>query len=381
MRILHVGKFYAPHKGGMETALRLMAEGLIAQGHGVTVLVAGSGRRTEREDLPGAPGALIRLGAAGTWHSQPLTLGLASEWSRQLREFQPDVVHVHTPNPLACGAWSWVRRDARRRGIRLAVWHHADIVRQRLVGRLVGPVVRRTLADADGIAVSSAHLRDTSRELAPWRSKVAVLPFGIDPEPFAALRPGAGGPFLFVGRLVGYKGLDVLFDALGRVPEARLDIAGDGPLRQRLARRVREEHLAHRVRLLGEVSDEQLQRLLGASRALVLPSRDHSETFGLSLLEAMASGLPLIASDLPTGVRDLVRPGQTGWLAAPGDAADLAAALAACLDSPEEARARGEAGRALMRAHYTRQRFARDLGQWYRSLHGPGASGGEPPPS
>jgi rhamnosyl/mannosyltransferase len=372
MRILHVGKFYAPHKGGMETALRLMAEGLVAQGHEVRVIVAGRGRRTERGDLPGAPGALVRLGVIGACASQPVTVGMVPELRRQLREFRPDVVQIHTPNPLACGAWRCVGQQARRQGVRLAIWHHSDIVRQRLLGTLVAPVVRRALAEADGIAVSSAHLRDTSRELIPWRQKVSVIPFGIDPEPFAALQPGAEGPFVFVGRLVGYKGLDILFDALGRVPEARLDIVGDGPLRSRLARRVRDENLAHRVRLLGELSDEQLVRLLGASRALVLPSRDQSETFGLSLLEAMAAGLPLIASDLPTGVRDLVRPGHTGWLAAPGDADDLAAALTACLSSPQEARARGEAGRALMRERFTRQRFAQDLGQWYADLRAPG---------
>ncbi len=205
------------------------------------------------------------------------------------------------------------------------------------------------------------------------RDEVAVIPFGIDPEPFSELRPGGEGAFLFVGRLVAYKGLDTLFDALGRVPEARLDIVGDGPLRDRLARRVRDERLAHRVRLLGEVSDAQLVRLLGTSRALVLPSRDQSETFGLSLLEAMAAGLPLIASDLPTGVRDLVRPGQTGWLAAPGDPAELAQALTDCQGDPVEARRRGECGRALMRERFTRRRFAGDLASWYAQLCACGA--------
>jgi len=368
MRILHVGKYYAPHKGGMETALRLMAEGLLAEDHDVRVLVAGHARRTVRDDLPGAPGALIRAGVAGRWNSQPLTLGLAVELKRQIRDFEPDVVHLHTPNPLACSAWLLAARTARRAGSRLAVWHHSDIVRQRLGAKLVGPMVRRCLGQAHGLCVSSRQLRQTSRELEPWREQVAVIPFGIDMAPYEELQPTGGGAFLFVGRLVPYKGLETLLTALGRVPEARLDIVGNGPLRERLARRLREEKLAHRVRLLGEVTDSQLLRLLEASRALVLPSRDHSETFGLSLLEGMAAGLPLIASDLPTGVRDLARPGQTGWLVRPGDPEDLARTLSTCLAREDEARRLGAGGRALVRRQFTRARLAQDLAAWYESL-------------
>ena len=103
----------------------------------------------------------------------------------------------------------------------------------------------------------------------------------------------------------------------------------------------------------GRGADEQLPALLGAP-ALVLPSRDRSETFGLSLLEAMAAGVPVIASDLPTGVRELCRPGETGWLATPGEVSSLRQAVTEALADPDEARRRGEAGRAARRrAIYT----------------------------
>jgi rhamnosyl/mannosyltransferase len=368
MRILHVGKYYPPHRGGMETALRHLAEGLAGAGQRVRVLVAGDGPTTRRDDLPGEPGGLIRAGVAFTWNSQPVTLALARLLHRELATFAPDVVHLHTPNPLACWAWLRAGRRAREHHRRLAVWHHSDIVRQRLGGRLVRPIVRRCLAAADGISVSSAQLREGSRELAPWRDRVAVIPFGIDPEPFAVGEPAADAPFLFLGRLVPYKGLDVLLEALVRVPAARLEIVGAGPLAGSLAARIAASSLAGRVRLRGEVPDAELPPLLARSRALVLPSRDHSETFGLSLLEAMAAGLPLIASDLPTGIRQLARPGHTGWLVPPGDAGALAAGLSACLEDPAEARRRGRAGRELVRAHYTRERMAADLLAWYSEL-------------
>lgn len=368
MRILHVGKFYAPHKGGMETALRLMAEGSIALGHEVRVVVAGHRRREAREDLPEQEGGLVRLGSLGVWNSQPVTPRLAAELEHQLLSFRPQIVTLHTPNPLASLAWLRVRRVAAQVGATLTIWHHSDIVRQKVSRRLVAPFVRRALEQARGVAVSSEYLRESSRELAGCRDRVRVIPFGIDPTPFTQATPSGDGPFLFVGRLVAYKGLDILFDALNRLPDARLDIAGEGPLRDRLARRLRDEGLAHRVRLLGEVSDQQLAGALASSRALVLPSRDHSETFGLILLEAMAAGLPLIASDLPTGVRDLVQPGQTGWLAEPGDVDDLTAALRACLADPAEARRRGAASRALVLDRFSRDRFATDLVGWYEHV-------------
>ena len=374
MRILHLGKYYAPAKGGMETALRHLTEGLLAAGHEVRVLVAGHQRDTVRDDLPGAPGALVRAGVAWTWNSQPVILDLAGHLRREIDDFRPHLVHLHTPNPLAGAAWLRSRGAARRHGTQLAVWHHSDIVRQRLSGRLAQPLVRHCLADAAGICVSNAALRDQSRELAPWRDRVQVIPFGIDPVPFAA-EPTGDGPFLFVGRLVPYKGVDVLLEAMAGLSEARLDIVGSGPQCGYLEARIGGLGLGDRVRLLGNVPDPDLPAILARCSALVLPSLDRSETFGLILLEAMAAGVALVASDLPTGVRELCRPGETGWLAPPGDVAALRAALAAVLADRGEARRRGAAGRERVRQQYTREHQTESLAAWYVQLVAAGPAG------
>lgn len=368
MRILHVGKYYAPHKGGMETALRHMAEGLLGIGHEVRVLVAGSRRHTVYEKLGENDRGLVRAGVVATWNSQPLTLGLPGLLRHELVDFDPDIVHLHTPNPLACWAWQRARRGLAARRATLAVWHHSDIVRQRLAGRLVAPLVQRCLSDAAGICVSSEWLRDSSRQLATHRDRVHVIPFGIDTEPFVGEPQELGDRFLFVGRLVRYKGLEVLLEALAGLADARLDIVGSGPLEHSLRRRIDDLAIGGRVRLRGEIPDADLPALLAGSRALVLPSLDHSETFGMILLEALAAGVPLVVSDLPTGVRDLAQQGRTGWLVDPGHAGSLRNALAEALADPAEARRRGQAGRGMVRARYTREQMAIVLMSWYDTL-------------
>jgi len=374
MRILQIGKYYPPAKGGMETVLAAITAGLLARGDAVDVLVASEGRATTRVALAPASGAggdpvrcgeLVRCGVAATLASQPLMPGLAAELRRLLRR-RPDVVTLHWPNPLAAAALLLLGRELG--GSRLTVWYHADITRQRLGGILLRPLVRRLLERCDGVAVSTASLREQSPLLAPHAPRTAVIPFGIDPVPWRASSHPGRGPLLFVGRLVYYKGVEVLLDAVARLPGAELDIVGDGPLRAALSRRAARPDLAGRVRLRGALDDAALRPLMGGAAALVLPSLMRAETFGLVQLEAMAAGLPVVATRLPTGVAEVTVHGETGWLVAPGDPAALASALAELLADPAEAARRGEAGRRRVDALYHRDRMVASLAAWYAQL-------------
>ncbi|MBK7702899.1 MAG: glycosyltransferase [bacterium] len=368
MRILQIGKYYPPAKGGMETVLAAITDGLLARGDEVDVLVAGEARRTIRRPLPapgGGSGELVRCGVAATLASQPLMPDLAAELRRLLRR-RPDVVTLHWPNPLAAAA---LLASARGPGAgRLTVWYHADITRQRLGAALLRPLVRRLLARCDGVAVSSASLRDQSPLLAPHAARTAVIPFGIDPGPWRVGTHPGRGPLLFVGRLVYYKGIEVLLEAVARLPGAQLDIVGDGPLRARLAARAAQPDLAGRVRLRGELDDGALRSVMSGAAGLVLPSLLRAETFGLVQLEAMAAGLPVVATRLPTGVAEVTVHGETGWLVTPGDPAALTAALAELLADPVEAARRGEAGRRRVESRFHRDRMVAELADWYARL-------------
>ncbi len=360
MRIMHIGKYYHPRRGGMETVLRTMAEGLAGRGHAVTVVVAGDADdRGGAEDRAGV--RVVRAWTPAVLNSQPVAPGLLGLLRRELARQAPAVVTLHLPHPLAAAACLALGLGGPGQPA-LAVWHHADITRQRLGRRLARPLQDACLARAARVATSSATHRDGSRELARWGAKTVVIPFGVaGVEPVV---PADGGAFLFVGRLVRYKGLSVLLKALAELPDARLEVIGSGPEEGDLRRLASGLGLADRVAWLGALDETALERRLAAARALVLPSLDCSETFGVVQLEAMAAGVPVIASDLPTGVREVASP-ASHLLVPPGDAAALGRAMAAILSDPDAARRRGAAGRERQQALFGRGLMLDRLEAWY----------------
>lgn len=365
MKILHVGKYYPPSRGGMETVLETLVEGCLDRGCDVSVLVAAETAGRTVEPL-GRNGHLVRMPRAALVNSQPVTATVLTELRRELDRFGPDLVHIHFPNPLGAVAWRLLGLTGTDLPP-LFVWHHADITRQKVGRLLAAPVQKMCLLKAVGVSVSSPELAAQSSELRAVLDRVTVIPFGLSPEPWSDLAPDGTGPFLFVGRLVPYKGLDILLEALARTAGLRLDVAGQGPERSRLEAVAGRLGLTDRVRFHGEVSPDALHDLMGGAAALVLPSLDGSETFGLVQLEAMAAGLPVIASDLPTGVAGVGVDGETGRLVPPGDPQALAAALGDFAANPARVREMGARARARFQEGFTRDLMTDRLLDFYRA--------------
>lgn len=379
MRILHIGKYYPPYLGGMETVLRNLAEGLLDRNCEVTVLSAGDGPLDTSEDIAGPDsgrrGRLVRGAVYGHLNSQPLTLTLPGLIRREVARLKPDLVHLHLPNPLAAAAWLTVGAVPSADLPPLAVWYHADITRQKVGRLLVHPVVRACLARAAGISVSSTTLAGSSPVLGPWREKVGVIPFGIESDPWMTVEPSHDGPFLFVGRLVPYKGLEILLAAMSRLPEAEVVIVGEGPLLGSLGALAAKLGIEERIHFVGPKDAAQVAEHMARARALVLPSVDSSETFGLVQLEAMAAGVPVVASDLPTGVREVGEPGRTCLLVPPNDPEALGRALGGLMNDRDKVRRMGAAGRLRFEERYTRGLMIDRLLTWYTSLLNPHPKG------
>ena len=366
LRVVQVGKFYAPVRGGMETYLKHLCDALRAE-LDVEALVANTAATTVHEVVDGVP--VTRVAS----HGRLRATSIAPGYLRELATSGADVVHLHAPNPTAELA---LLATPRRPGQRLVLTWHSDVVRQRVLGRLYRPLSRRLLARADAICVATPNHVRASTLLPDFAGKCRTCPFGVDlsalradERAVAALRARHGGRPLVLGagRLVYYKGFDVLVDAM-RGLDATLVLAGDGPLRPALEQRVRARDLDDRIVFAGAPDD--LRPLFAACDVFVLPSTHRSEAFGIVQLEAMAFGKPVVSTRLGTGVDWVNAHGLTGLTVPPGDVAALREALVTLLGSPALRARLGAAGRRRVEQEYTTARAAEAVLAVYRELMG-----------
>jgi rhamnosyl/mannosyltransferase len=365
MKVVHVGKFYPPRWGGMETALKDLCEMSVAAGVEVEALVAHEGVQGRCEALNDV--IVRRMGTPGMLFSQPITPAMPLHLSRSTA----DLVHLHEPNPLA--AFAWFVSRAKLAGTPLLVHYHSDIVKQKQLARLYRPLQSRMFRSAAAIIVGSAELLESSAVLAPWRAKCEVIPFGIDLTPYVSLRrrPRRSGPprILAVGRPSYYKGFQYLITAMQSV-DAELQIAGEGELQSELDSQIRQLGLASRVTLAGRVSETELLDLYQSADIFCFPSCERSEAFGLVQVEAMGAGLPVVATDLPTGARSVSVPGKTGLRVPPGDPRALARALRQLCENPELAARMGAAARQRAIREYSREAMGERVHRLYDRVLG-----------
>ena len=338
----------------METALRQISRGLLQCGHDLRVVVSAESPRSREEEIEGVQ--VRRIARWGEWWSLPLNPFLPAVLRRLHREFKPELVHLHLPNPAMAAVWLAVGDPQ----IPLVVSYHSDIVRQRGLDGILEPLRQRLLRRARTVVVTSEELKEQSRSLRPHRERCAVVPFGVEIPGSASPAAGAEGLpwpryYLFVGRMVYYKGLDILLSALAG-EEIPLVVVGDGPLRGRWENLSRKLGMEQQVRFLGEISSERLDLLYRACHALVLPSTAASETFGLVQLEAMARGRPVVAARASGGVVSVQEEGVSGLLVPPGDIAALRLALTGLWRDPFLADKMGRAARERVREHFDADR-------------------------
>jgi glycosyltransferase involved in cell wall biosynthesis len=366
MHILQIYKDYVPVLGGIENHIRDLAEALAARGHHVTVLVTSLDRRTIIEH-PYRGLTLIKAARALHLASTPLSLVMP----RIARDLRPDVVHLHFPYPPGdLAAMALPGRPP------LVVTYHSDIVRQRALLRAYRPLMELTLRRAARILPTSPNYLVSSPFLRRHAARCAVVPLGIDAERFAradprriaATRARYDAPLLlFVGRLRYYKGLHVLLDAMPSV-RGELLIGGGGPERERLESQAARLGIAAHVHFLGDIPDDDLPALFRSADVFVMPAHLRAEALGLAQIEALASGLPCVSTELGTGTSFANRHGETGLVVPPGDPPALAAALNTLLADPDLRRRFGAAGRARVAALFTRAHMVDSIEAIYRDV-------------
>ncbi|MBK8793345.1 MAG: glycosyltransferase [Holophaga sp.] len=245
---------------------------------------------------------------------------IAPTLMHHVRKAKPDLLHFHFPYP-----WGDVLQVLTGPKTPYIVSYHADIGGFRHLFACYKPFMLKFLKGASAIVVATSNHIESSPILSgELREKCVIVPFGLDLEPFRTTESliergrtyrqslAGGGPLiLFVGRLVGYKGLPTLLQAMKYI-DATLVIAGEGPLRAQLQAEAKDLGIQDRVRWMGSVSAEELPSLYHSADLFVLPSDRPEEAFGLVQVEAHASSLPVVCCDLPTGVTKVNLHGETG---------------------------------------------------------------------
>lgn len=347
IRVIQINKLYYPVTGGIEQVVRQLAEGLKEKTE-MKVLVCRDKGKAVGEYIHGVP--VYRSASLGMFGNLPIPLGL----TRNLRKLSKtcDILQFHMPFPFGdlAGLFSGFHG-------KIVVWWHSDIVRQKKLMQCYRPVMECFLQRADRIIVATQGHIDGSEYLQPFREKCVVIPFGVDPEleiradlywnqvgrqknQRAVIEKKEGLRFLFIGRLVYYKGCDILLEAFAGLQQSgnckhHLVIAGSGPLEGELKKSAKKFHITEHVCFTGALTQEELYQELESCDVLVLPSVARSEAFGLVQLEAMVFGKPVINTWLPSGVPYVSLNQQTGLTVAPGNQKELEEAMRLLWDKPE----------------------------------------------
>lgn len=370
LRIAHISATFPPYRGGTGNVCYHNARELVRRGHEVHVFTTAMAAAPANEMLGGV--AVHRLPPLLRFGNASFVPGLR----RVAQGF--DLLHLHYPffgGELAALA-SWRERTP------LVITYHQDVLldgwmglveraARHSVGRMTLHAAARVLFTSLDYA-SASHVRPLLRGR---KDRIGELPNGVDVAHFQAVEPSVDirarhqlVPEDRVALLVAgldrahyFKGVHVLLQALAQsMQNIKALIVGDGDLRASYMAAARELGIAERVSFAGRVSDVELPAYYRVADVTVLPSTTMGEAFGLVLLESMACGTPVIASNLP-GVRTVVSHGVDGFLVDPGSSSSLAGALDLMMRDDPARQAMGAAGRAKVERRYSWPRIGDSL--------------------
>lgn len=369
IRVLQISKLYYPWIGGVEKVVQDIAEGLKDKVH-MEVLVCKSKGKGERKHINGVK--VTKSSSLGICFGMPISITFPFLYAIKSRK--ADILHFHLNFPLA----KILHLVMGPRRQKVVVTYHGDIVRQKkFFGFFYKLITHMFLKRANVILPTSSKLIESSPYLRPYKAKCKVVPLSIDLKKFCGppkkvfdlgIAPN-DKVVLFVGRLCPYKGVEYLIQAMRDV-EAKLLIVGEGPLREKLEKKAKFLRVDKKIKFLGKISTEKLKYCYDACDVFVLPSIENSEAFGIVQLEAMAYGKPVVNTNLPTGVPEVSKDGETGITVAPKDSKGLAQAINRILNNKELAAKFSENAIKKVKEKFTRENMLESIYCVYTSLIG-----------
>ncbi|MEJ2793797.1 glycosyltransferase [Iodobacter sp. LRB] len=328
MKIIHLGKFYPPEYGGIETVTFDLVEGLNNQGVKTDVLCSNKGTET-KVDLINSGYQVIRAGTLAVINSTSISLKLISELNKCIHQY--DAIHIHLPNPMANLAIWLIRPDCK-----VYLHWHSDIVKQKHMLKLYAPWLRWLIKRADGIVATSQQYADSSKWLSPNMEKVSIIPIGvadriknISSALVHKIRSEHKNKkiVLSIGRSAAYKGISYLIEACKYTNDDIVVLIG-GPGVETFSDLIKKLGLEYKIKILGTIADQQLASYYAACDIFCLPSVYRSEAYGIVQVEAMSFSKPVVSCDISgSGVSWVNEHEKSGLLVPPSDPVALANAI------------------------------------------------------
>ena len=358
LKILHVGKFFAPFSGGLENyvhdaMLALARHGIessaIVHKHSLSGRTSYETLRKGNEEFQ-----IVRVGTIAQLIFTPVSPAFPWHLNKLIKSFQPDVLHLHVPNPSAF----WVMGSIKARRIPWVLHWHSDVVttaqnwRIKVFHKPYRFFERALLKRADAVVATSEPYLNSSETLKPFIAKCHAIPPGIDTGRFGSV-PDPADPsgeitdesddqavaprnsnhperlsVLAIGRFTYYKGFRYLIEAAAKVPNVFVNLVGHGQQDKLLKNLVASLRLQDRVRFHHFLSDRELAHKMAQCDCFCLPSIERTEAFGLVLLEAMYFGKATVIGNVKgSGMGFIVDDGVTGVKVNPADSDALAKAF------------------------------------------------------
>ncbi len=373
MKIAQLSPYFYPHLGGVESHVLELSKHLIDLGHEVFVVTTKLEGTKSEDTVEGVP--VKRVEPLTIFLSTPIVPGIREA----LSEEDYDILHSHSPPPLM--SFLGVR-TSKKKGVPFVLTYHCDLEIPHKFGPLIVNLYQRTfgtytVSKADKIITTTTSYGATSK--AVWFREAEIIPNAVDEKRFHPSNDGSQvreklgledeKVITYVGRIVYHKGLEYFVRAANYLKEENVKflLVGTGDFRSELEDIIEREGVEDKVMFAGRVPNEVLPNYYAATDIFVLPSVSRLEAFGIVALEAMASCVPVIVSDIP-GVRDVIVEGKHGLLTEPMNSEDLAGKIRTLLENPDIAEKMGENGRKWVEEKFTWSKVAKEIEEVYESI-------------
>ncbi len=373
MKILQTPVRFYPFIGGVENYVYNLSKQMVKLGHEVKVVCAREPEDLQKHEIIDEI-EVERVNYAGKIANTNVTPILPSKLLRA--DF--DLLHAHLPTPWSAD-WSAIISKIKSKP--LVLTYHNDIVGEGIANHIANfynlIALKLILKTANKIIITHSKYLKSAR-LKKYNDKIEVIPIGVDIEKFKPSNIKKEENILFFLSVLDefhrYKGLDYLLKALvivkEEIPDVKLMVGGKGKLLGYYKNMVKSMNLEKNVDFVGFIPEEKLVEYYNKCDIFVLPSiSQKQEGFGIVLLEAMACGKPVVATEM-VGVAEDVRKNNVGIIVPPKDIETLASAVVKALDDKELARKMGEDGRRLVEEKYTWKRVAEMIEKVYNDTLG-----------